>query len=570
MPENMRAFWRFLMIKDLPADSLAATATAVFGLGDSSYQLYNIASKKLYRRLEQLGSVSLCPRGEGDDQHRLGPDGGLDPWLADSFWPAVLDRYPLPDGFAMGDAGALPAPPVTVTFREASHDGAEATPAADPAQAEADAIADDVHSPPPDLEPAARFDAYGPDNPFPARLVSNDRITAPGCDQDVRHIVLDLWSAAAGERSTLPPPRYGPGDVVCIRPRNLTWLVDAFLERLSLDGSALVDLSVRPGREDLTLPDAFVAAGPGGGVTIRELCTGYFDLTAPPRRYFFELGQHFTESEMEREQLAYFGSTDGQEDLHRYNQRESRTVVEVLEDFPGLAPPLAYLFDMLQPIQARAFSIASAAALEPGQIHVALAVVAYKTVIRRPRWGLCSAWLAGLDAGAVLPIWTRRGTMRLPPDPTTPIIMVGPGTGVAPFRNFVRTRITEAGGTADGGANVLFFGCRREAEDYIFRDEWETLAGAGLVEVFTAFSRDQADKVYVQHRLAEQGARVWDLLSAAGAHFYVCGNAQRMPLDVREAVVTIAMDEGGLSEEEAADFVRSLEKGGRYEYDTWY
>jgi sulfite reductase alpha subunit-like flavoprotein len=226
-------------------------------------------------------------------------------------------------------------------------------------------------------------------------------------------------------------------------------------------------------------------------------------------------------------------------------------------------------------LQPRRFSAASAPRLLPATAQLLVAAVEWATPGRRRRRGLCSSWLASLGAGAAVPVWAERGALRMPSDPAVPLILIGPGTGVAPFRAFLQDRLAaaRAGGAPPPAPCVLVFGCRSAAADFYCREEWEAMRAAGVLGgagggLLTAFSRDQAAKVYVTHRIREHGAALWAALQA-GAAVYVAGSAKKMPADVAAAVRDVAAAHGGLAAPEAERFVRQLEAAGRYQVEAW-
>lgn len=241
----------------------------------------------------------------------------------------------------------------------------------------------------------------------------------------------------------------------------------------------------------------------------------------------------------------------------------------MLCDFPHTAGavPADYLLDLIPPIRPRAFSIASSLLAHPSRLQILVAVVHYRTRLKEPRRGLCSSWLASLDPGrgsVQVPLWVRPGSLTFPETPDTPVIMVGPGTGVAPFRAAVQERVAR-GQTG----NFLFFGCRWRDRDFYWESEWLELERKGCLTLFTAFSREQERKAYVQHRLRELGPLVWDLLDRRGAYFYLAGNAKGMPADVSEALTSVFQEEGGLSGPDAANYLARLQRTMRFQSETW-
>ncbi|XP_077045147.1 NADPH-dependent diflavin oxidoreductase 1 isoform X3 [Agelaius phoeniceus] len=460
-PDNMKMFWRFLFRKSLPASSLCQLDYAVLGLGDSSYPKFNFIAKKLHKRLLQLGGNPLLPVALGDDQHDLGPDAVIDPWLV-ALWEKILALYPLPPG-------------------------------------------------------------------------------------------LEIIS---------PDVRFSAGDVVMIQPQNCPEDVQQFCQLLRLEPHRRFVLE--PTEPGTSLPPLLPQP-----CTIQYLVTHYLDISCVPRRSFFELLASFSMNELEREKLQEFSSAQGQEELYSYCNRPRRTTLEVLWDFPHstCAIPADYLLDLIPRIRPRAFSIASSLLAHPERMQILVAVVRYKTRLSKPRRGLCSTWLASLnpEQGDVrVPLWVKKGGMKFPADPATPVIMIGPGTGVAPFRAAIQERVA-----LGRQGNCLFFGCRHQSKDFYCQREWEELVTKGFLTLFTAFSRDQEEKVYVQHRIRENGKLVWELLSSENAHIYLAGNAKQMPAAVAEALQSVLQQEGGLSPLEAEEHFTALERSRRFQSETW-
>ncbi|KAG2446563.1 hypothetical protein HYH02_008550 [Chlamydomonas schloesseri] len=384
---------------------------------------------------------------------------------------------------------------------------------------------------------AAGTASYGPWRPYLARLVANRRITAPDHFQDTRHVELDL------ERSGLS---YEPGDIVSILPMPSEAVVDAFLARLGLDGErwAHVELaSEAAGPEGQQGLGGVADAAPGGrspgvhGFTarVRSIVAGCLDIGGgSPRRYLFQVLMQCAAAEHERERLAYFATADGRDDLYRYNQREGRTLLEVLQDFRSARPCLARLLEAAPHLRPRQFSAASSPRLRgPAAVQLLVALVSYTTPYKRPRRGLCSAYLAGLDPEGEgkeegeeegtteevslvrVAVWTEAGALRMPRSLRTPLILVGPGTGVAPFRSFLEERYAlaqqaaaaaaAAATTAPGEAAplsppplppapcFLFFGCRSPTADFYYASQWEEYQRVGVLDrqrgLITAFSR---------------------------------------------------------------------------------
>ncbi|KAM9338279.1 NADPH-dependent diflavin oxidoreductase 1 [Symphorus nematophorus] len=527
-PDNMKNFWRFVFRKSLPAGSLSRLDCAVLGLGDSSYPKFNFVAKKLYKRLMQLGASMLLPAGLADDQHDLGSDAVIDPWLT-SFWQKVFALYPsLADVIPLREDEPLP-PTYTFHFLDDVKEKAD----------------DRLRIPADQTVPSQSC-------PFPSRLVFNRRVTDVSHFQDVRHIEFDITGSNI---------EFSAGDVVMMYPCNASEDVQQFCQLLRLNPEAWFTLRATD--------NTAVPARLPQPCTVQHLVESYLDISAVPRRSFFELLSTFATNELEREKLLEFSSAAGQDELHSYCNRPRRTALEVLADFPHTTAELKadYLLDLFPAIQPRSFSIASSLQAHPNRLQILVAVVRYKTKLYKPRKGLCSTWLASLDPAqgeVFVPLWVKRGTLKFPAEKDTPVIMVGPGTGVAPFRSALQERIAE-GKTA----NVLFFGCRSESKDFYCRSEWEDMMKAGQLTLFTAFSRDQEEKVYVQHRVKENAELLWDLIANKSACFYIAGNAKQMPASVCDALKEAFQQQGGVSAEDAEQMLAVMERSGRFQSETW-
>lgn len=529
-PDNMKNFWRFIFRKSLPAGSLCQLDCAVLGLGDSSYPKFNFVAKKLHKRLQQLGAAMLLPVGLADDQHDLGSDAVIDPWFT-SFWQKFLTLHP-----SLKELPSLredePLPP-TFTFH----------------------FLDDAN----DVTNDRRMTGIATEQtipslscPFPAIMLSNRRVTDVAHFQDVRLIEFDITGSNI---------EFTAGDIVMMHPCNAPDDVQQFCQLLRLDPESRFTL--RP-TENTAVPARLPQP-----CSVCHLVEKYLDIAAVPRRSFFELLLTFATNELEREKLLEFSSAAGQDDLHNYCNRPRRTVLEVLADFPHTTAEIKvdYLLDLFPEIQPRSFSIASSLQAHPNRLQILVAVVRYKTKLYKPRQGLCSTWLASLDTEkeeVSVPLWVKKGTLKFPKDMDTPVIMVGPGTGVAPFRSAIQERIAE-GKTA----NVLFFGCRSESKDFYFKSEWEEKIKAGQLTLFTAFSRDQEEKVYVQHQISKNAELLIDWIVTKNACFFIAGNAKQMPSSVRDALKGVFQQQGGLSAEDAEQMVTAMEQSGRLQSETW-
>ncbi|CAG8457692.1 10979_t:CDS:10 [Ambispora gerdemannii] len=501
-PDNMKKFWKFLLRKNLPNDILSHLKFTVFGLGDSSYLRYNWPAKKLYKRLLQLGAQSIHPRGDGDDQHYLGYDGALDPWLS-GLWEILMNEFPLPSGMEI--------------------------------------IPPDIIS----------------DGEFFARILKNERITSHDHFQDVRHMELefDIDDVNVNDLAL----NYKPGDVVVIRPKNLSEEVEEFIQMMDWVDIADDAFTLIPNQESRKVPVHWDQV-----LTLRKLFENHLDIFSTPRRSFFEMLAFFTTNENHTEKLREFCSPEGQDDLYAYNQRVRRTIAEVLQDFPSAKIPYDYILDIFPEIQPRQFSISSSSQSYPRCIHLTVAVVKYKTRMQKPRCGVCTKWLAGLMTDSRIPLKISKGSMRLPTSLSTPIMLIGPGTGVAVMRAFIQERILQ-GATE----NYLFFGCRYREKDYFYKSEWEEYIDAQQLKIFTAFSRDQDKKIYVQDLITENAHLIWDIIHAREGCVYLSGRSDSMPTSVVNAFKQVFISEGNLDEEKANKYFDKLERSKRFQQECY-
>eukprot|EP00041_Stephanoeca_diplocostata_P038621 m.1534404 g.1534404 ORF g.1534404 m.1534404 type:complete len:675 (-) comp25243_c0_seq43:5814-7838(-) len=595
-PDNMKRFWKFLLRRNLPRDSLSGVQFAVFGLGDSSYPKFNYVAKKLQKRLEQLGGTVLLGLGLADDQHEMGIDGALDPWL-EKLWTNVLVRAPIPPGLEIIPSTQLAAPKLRLKILDAS--------AADVCMPNASDSTNESDSEQVGVPTQAR--------PFMAPVVFNRRVTSSDHFQDVRHIRFDIRSSGIV---------YSAGDVVNLLPSNAPDAVAELLTILNVSGDTGIEVEAP---SDADVPAYFMHHGGRRARTLRDVLTHYLDIAAVPRRYFFEVLAHFATVPREAERLQELSSAAGQDDLLSYCHRVKRTSIEALRDFPSLhggAIDVAYLFDLFRPLQARAFSISSSQAVDANYIDVTAAIVNYNTRMATPRVGVCTSWMSRLlpgPAGPGAPLWVTRGTFKLPPC-DVPLIMIGPGTGCAPFIACLHERIAQQKDSTNASLNVYVFGNRNKDGDFLHQDVVEAWEQQNKLTLITAFSRDQPHKIYVQHRMREHGALLASLLvdrhavclvagyvvpllrvgpvsgivvppapdsvgsraraavstHPSGALSVVmvtgrcrvsCRNSKRMPVDVREALCDVITTHSPVLH--ADGYVRELERTRRLQFETW-
>ena len=367
--------------------------------------------------------------------------------------------------------------------------------------------------------------------PFAAPLLGQRLLTAAGSGKETRHVVLSLKHADL---------HYEPGDALGVWPQQAPELVDALL---TLSGAS-ADAPVMIDAEPMGLRDALSLK--------RDLTT----LTAATFIKFAALAPDSAlQSLAQRDQSAAL-----KEFLY------GKDILDLLQDYPGALRDAQLLVDLLPPLKPRLYSISSSLEAFPEEVHLTIAVVRYECRGRR-RGGVASTWFADrVAAGDTAAVYVHQNPrFRLPSDPGTPIIMIGPGTGIAPFRAFLHHR-RRHGFT---GRTWLFFGERRAACDFLYRSEFESfVAGRELSRVDTAFSRDQHQKIYVQHRMLEAGKEIWSWLQD-GAVIYVCGDATHMAKDVDAALQAIIAKHGRRSAAQAQLETHTLAADGRYLRDVY-
>lgn len=518
-PDNMKLAWKFLLRRELPSNSLENCLFAVLGLGDSSYQKFNFVAKRLDKRVRQLGAPVLYKLALADEQHELGLDAVVLAWMS-GICLEVLNLFPLSPGLEAIPDTSLPPPKFSITTHV-------------------------VTAARQSIIPSFGYSEY---SPFISILKSNTRVTRMDHFQDTRLIILDISSSEI---------QYSPGDVAMIQPRNSTETVEEFLNMFNLNPKTF--LYITPNEHSRQLPPNISST-----CTLQDLAYN-IDLTCRPRRSFFSLLSKLSQDEMEKERLLEFSSTEGQDDLFDYCYRPRKTLLEVLRDFPksSAVVPLTYLLDLIPAIKPRAFSIASSPRVHAGEIHLLVARVEYKSKLPKPRLGLCSNWLANLKSADAVPVWTKQGTFRLSDSTTTPLIMVGPGTGVAPFRSIITER-----SSLGIGDNFLFFGCRFRFKDFYFENEWKYLEDLNLLNLFPAFSRDDVKVTYVQHDILKKKQLVVRLLRE-NCMVLIAGSAKDMPSSVLIAFREIIKEQETIDDIEAEQYIQLLIRQGRIQLETW-
>jgi len=365
------------------------------------------------------------------------------------------------------------------------------------------------------------------DNPAEAKFLSRARLNKSGSEKETWHVEFDLSESDID---------YAVGDSFGVFPNNDGALVDAIIAAIGAKPDMLVGTRAL---RDILLHDVSLAPAPDS---------------------LFLLFSYLTGGDRRQKARALAAGEDPDGDA------ETLDVLAAIEKFPGIRPDPEVFVESLEPLQPRLYSISSSLKSNPGRVSLTVDAVRY-AIGPRTRLGVASTFLAERAApGDALKVYVQKAHgFGLPDDPAVPIIMIGPGTGVAPFRAFLHERMV----TKAPGRNWLFFGHQRSNCDFFYEDELIGMRAAGVLTRLTlAWSRDGDQKIYVQDRMREVGRDLWSWL-ADGAHVYVCGDAKRMAKDVEQALIDVVAQYGARTNEEAVAFVAELKRKGRYQQDVY-
>ncbi|KAK3683212.1 NAPDH-dependent diflavin reductase [Vermiconidia calcicola] len=597
MPQNARLFWKTLLSGALKSGILRRVRFSSFGLGDSSYARYNVAHRMLCGRMQQLGAQLFSERGEGNEQHPEGHSAGFREWIV-SLRQGLLDSFPLPNGVEpiADDEFLEPKWKLELSEHVSLANGYSHAPDSTNGDAAAIVVTGDLTN---GHAIAKEEDVVAQNEPSPAlmpvkgahvaKLVANERVTTPGHFQDVRLADLRLDDQVS----------YGPGAIAVIYPKNFPGDIQEFIDLMGWQSVADKSLALRPN----TNHDLGQSHSPSPlrhldlvnvTLTIRCLLENVLDIMSIPRRSFFASLSHFANTDNEdsayqKERLLELANPELIDELWDYTTRPKRTILEVMMDFTTIKIPWQYCLSVLPMMKGRQFSIASGGHLKTDdvgrtrvQLLVAIAEPPSPIIKYRRRYGICTRYMASLRAGQELAIGMQEGYLDVrPSELAVPVVMIGPGTGLAPMRSMIWQRLLwsqttefKAGGKGRLDGDILIFGCRNEDGDYFFRDEGETFQSQHGLTVLTAFSRDKdKPRQYVQDQIRQNAHQIRQALLERKGKVYVCGSSGNMPKGVREALIEILSmkqeQQGFMGREEAEEYLDHMEKQGRYKQETW-
>ncbi len=518
-PDNATQFVKWLG-SDLPKDAFSKVRYGLFGCGNSDWAAtYQSIPRMIDERLASHGARSAYARGEGDARSDL--DGQFESWLA-KFAPLAMKEFGIESDFTRS--------------------------------------AED--------EPLYKIDPVAPSavNAIVAlggvasmKVLVNRELQnkngANGSDRSTRHVEVQLPSDIT----------YRVGDHLSVVPRNDPALVDSVARRFGFLPADQIRLQVAEGRR-AQLPV-------GDAVSVGRLLTDFVELQQVATRKQIQIMSEHTRCPVTKPKLlAYVGDDPAASEHYRSDILGKRkSVFDLLEEHPACELPFHAYLEMLSLLAPRYYSISSSPSGDASRCSVTVGVVEGPASSGRGVYkGICSNYLASRREGETVQATVRetKAGFRLPDDPSVPIIMVGPGTGLAPFRGFLQERAALEAKGAKLGPAMLFFGCRHPDQDFLYADELKAFEASGITELHTAFSRAQAPKTYVQNLVATQKERVWTLIES-GAIIYVCGDGGKMEPDVKAALVAIYRERKGADADAGLRWIDDLGTQNRYVLDVW-
>lgn len=493
----------------------------VFGLGNKTYEHYNAVARIFDKRLEELGAKRIYEKGEGDDDASLEEDFGN--WKA-KLWENACRAF----GMSTQQKGAgiskknyvleeMPASTKTAPF-----------------------VTWQKTVPNPSI--------IDQKSPKQCAVKVSRELHGPKSDRSCIHMEIALDSRM----------RFTPGDHLGIFAPNDMDEVCALVRVLGANPTQMISLHPEGNSRPVL-----------GPCSIEHAFKTYSDITTPPSKQVLKtLAELYTTDEAEKTRLQLLGNSSeaGWAAYNEYVKTPQRTIREILEDFPSCKPDVGHLLELLKDMAPRYYSISSSFNAHPGMVHITAVVTDYVTGTGRRHRGICTTFLASLEAGnATIPCFVRTSTFRLPRSPKTPLLLIGPGTGIAPFRGFLQERRFLIENGKEVGECMLLFGCRARDVDFLYEEELqEHLEVGSLTKLVTAFSREQEKKVYVQDKIGDLAEEIWAIISAGSV--YVCGDAKYMAKDVHKALREVASKFGT-----GEKFITELQtaKPSRYQQDVW-
>jgi len=549
--DNARNFWTWMKEEEHEDDTLANMKFSVFGLGNKTYEHYNLMGKETDKLLAKMGAERMFELGLGDDDASLEED--FEKWKRD-LWSSVCNA-----------AGMEMIEPLNIKkqrrYEMTTYDRIPEKVTSHHFQTDFKSETEGSYLVPTKPLLSANhksYKMYDAKNPYLGKVITHRELHSPNSDRSCLHIEIELI-----KNSYL---RYQPGDHLGVFAENDAEIVNYVAQRLGADLDAVVKLS----------PAGKSKATPLGPFTVRRALTSFADLTAKPRQSYLREIAQYCEDDEEKARLLLLGDASNDNSVAQYQHyiiKDYRSIVDILVEFPSLCPPLDIFLELTPRLDPRFYSISSARDDKPLVVSLTAVVSTAnkKGGLKGLYTGVCTGWLAKLQNrvdDVVVPCFMRKSEFKLPKDPSIPIIMVGPGTGIAPFRGFLQWRKHNRDNLGDA---VLFFGCRSAKLDYLYGDELQAAVDEGyLTTLITAFSRDQSEKIYVQHRLMEHAEMIYNQYLKKGAIIYICGDATYMAKDVNTCFKQMLMKYEAVEEARAEEMLSEMRKNHRYQEDVWH
>jgi len=508
--DNSRDFYEFLQQCE-DKETMKNVQFCVFGLGNKQYKIYQAMGRYFDQRMEELGGTRVFNRGEGDADVSIEDD--FEDWKSQVF-PALSQKFKTETN--LDDIKFEQKFDITVTPKE-----------------ESDEKKLEVLSKP--FEQAKKG-FYDNKRPLFSEVVENYELL----NSDSRSTINIEFSIKDANIF------YESGDHLAVYGENKNDVIEKVLKRFRLKENQVI--SIKNKREDGK------ALFPKKSLTVGTALKYYIDLTGTVKKKLIKVFHEYYNSELGNEdeqkllKLLAENTIEGKKKYNEYIRDSGRTPVDLLYQFKAIEIPFDVFLEAVPKLQPRYYSIGSSSKISKDKIRLIVAVLKYKTATGVEKTGFCSEFLRTLQKGKKCYIFLRQSTFHLPEDTTKPLLLIGPGTGFAPLMGFLEDRKFMKKENKKLGECVLYFGCRNKKEDYIYeKEQVEALKNGYISQHYVAFSREQKDKVYVQHKILENAQKIWAALKDGG-YIFICGDAKYMAKDVDKALLDIVRQEGKMSQ----------------------